>query len=322
MNLTQRQMQGFLAVAQLRHFTRAAEQLHMTQAGLSAMMKDLEAQLGCRLLDRTTRSVSLTEEGRQLLPVATRLVSELQGVRDALHHVRSRARSLLTVGVTPTIAASVMPAVVQTFARQHPDVTLTVRDIGRQAIQEGVAAGTLDVGFGAFFRPASGLERRPIAMFGLLLVGATGRAARLTRRPQRRRWVDIDNEPLLTLPQGNPIQTLIDEQLRHAGLSSLPRLAFDNIQTLLAMAEAGVGQAILPAFVGVAAQRHALCAQLLVEPEVPVSYFQITRKGTLTAPAATDLALILRSALRGEVGWIEDATTSAAAHKATARRGT
>ena len=106
MNLTQRQMQAFLAVARLRHFTRAAEQLHITQAGLSAMMKDLEAQLDCRLFDRTTRSVSLTEEGLQLVPVADRLVTELQAVRDAIHHVSFKARSVLTVGVTPVVAAS------------------------------------------------------------------------------------------------------------------------------------------------------------------------------------------------------------------------
>lgn len=298
MNLTQRQMRAFLAVARLRHFTRAAEQLHITQAGLSAMMKDLEAQLDCRLFDRTTRSVALTDEGRQLVPVATRLVAELEAVRDAIHRVSSQARSVLSVGVTPTIAASVMPAAWQAFSRLHPEVSLRVRDIGRQAIQEGVAAGALDVGFGAFFKPASGLERRPIAVFSLARVRAAGRPGEpAPARAQRRRWAELGEEPLLALPQDNPIQLLIDEQLHRVGLGGCERIEFENIQTLLAMAEAGVGQAILPSFVAAAARRHALALSPLVEPEVPVSYFQITRKGRSPAPAVAGLASILQTVL-------------------------
>lgn len=302
MNMTQRQMQAFLAVARLRHFTRAAEQLHITQAGLSAMMKDLEGQLDCRLFDRTTRSVSLTEEGQQLVPVATRLISELQAVRDAIHRVSSRATSLLTIGVTPTIATSVMPVAAQAFARLHPDVTLRVRDIGRQAIQEGVAAGALDVGFGAFFKPASGIERRPIAVFGLMQMSTSEVGARAGLRSRKLRWGDLGDEPLLALPQHNPIQVLIDEQLHRIGLSGRQRMEFENIQTLLGMSEAGLGSAILPSFVLAAAQRYALSAQLLIEPEVPVSYFQITRKGRPAAPAVADLASILHRALDCDAG--------------------
>ena len=299
MNLTQRQMQAFLAVARLRHFTRAAEQLHITQAGLSAMMKDLEAQLDCRLFDRTTRSVSLTEEGLQLVPVADRLVTELQAVRDAIHHVSFKARSVLTVGVTPVVAASVMPQTAKAFAKAHPDVALKVRDIDRQAIQEGVATGAIDAGFGAFFRPASGIERRLISVFPLTQFRAKPRAGAGPSRTRRLRWADLGDEPLLALPQSNPIQALIDEHLHRVGLGARPRIEFDNIQTLLAMAEAGLGSAILPSFVRPAARRLLLTERLLVEPEVPVSYHQITRKGKPPAPTVNELGLALQAALTG-----------------------
>lgn len=299
MNLTQRQMQAFLAVARLRHFTRAAEQLHITQAGLSAMMKDLEAQLDCRLFDRTTRSVSLTEEGQQLVPVADRLVTELQAVRDAIHHVSFKARSVLTVGVTPMVAASVMPETAKAFAALHPEVALKVRDIDRQAIQEGVATGGIDVGFGAFFRPASGIERRPIAVFKLMQFSASPPGKTGTARLRKLRWDDLGDGPLLALPQANPIQALIDEHLHRVGQGARPRVELENIQTLLAMAEAGLGSAILPSFVRPAARRLALAEHLLVEPEVPVSYYQITRKGKPAAPAVQDLALALQAALGG-----------------------
>lgn len=300
MNLTQRQMQAFLAVERLRHFTRAAEQLHITQAGLSAMMKDLEAQLDCRLFDRTTRSVGLTDEGQQLMPVAMRLVNELQAVRDAIHRVSSKARSVLTVGVTPTIAASVMPAAWKAFSSLHPDVSLRVRDVGRGSIQEGVTAGTLDAGFGAFFKPASGLERRPIAVFVLTQVCAPGRRGRAApAHPRPRRWTELGDEPLLALPRDNPIQVLIEEQLHRIGHGGGERIEFENIQTLLAMVDAGLGSAILPSFVTAAARLHTLALHKLIQPEVHVSYFQISRKGRPPSPALVGLASILQALLGG-----------------------
>jgi DNA-binding transcriptional LysR family regulator len=68
MNVSTRQLQAFIAIARLGSFTRAAEEVFMTQAGLSLMLKDLEAQVGARLFDRTTRSVRLTVAGETLLP--------------------------------------------------------------------------------------------------------------------------------------------------------------------------------------------------------------------------------------------------------------
>ena len=106
MNVSQRQMQAFLDIARLRSFTRAAERLHITQSGLSAMMRDLESQMNCRLFDRTTRSVSLTAEGLQLVPVASRILAELDSVSDAITQISTRARKIWTVGVAPVIAAN------------------------------------------------------------------------------------------------------------------------------------------------------------------------------------------------------------------------
>lgn len=80
MNLSTRQLRAFLQVARVGNFTRAAEQAHITQAGLSILIREMERQLGCRLFDRTTRVVSLTPAGRRLLPVVERMVTDLDDV--------------------------------------------------------------------------------------------------------------------------------------------------------------------------------------------------------------------------------------------------
>lgn len=301
MNISQRQMQAFLAIARLSNFTRAAEHLHITQSGLSAMMRDLESQVGCRLFDRTTRSVSLTAEGRQLVPVAGRVLAELESVTDAIRQISAGAQATLTVGVTPIIAASVMPAACEAFQRQHPRIRLHVRDISRQAIQEGVASGALDAGFGAFFTPASGIERTELAEFALAYISplADGGARSKGRsKIGQAKWADLHDKPLMTLPGDNPVQELIEEQLCKIGRGDEERPVYENFQTMLAMVEAGFGAALLPSFVAAACQRYRIQIAILKEPFVSISFYQITKKGRVPADSIAPLAAALQAEFR------------------------
>ena len=83
MNPSYRQLKAFLAAARFRNFTKASQQMHITQAGLSAMIKELEAQVGCRLLYRTTRLVDLTPEGQAFLPSAEAAVAAIDAALEA-----------------------------------------------------------------------------------------------------------------------------------------------------------------------------------------------------------------------------------------------
>ena len=113
MNFSYRQLRGFLAVAEYGSFTKAAEQLHVTQAGLSAMVREFEDSVGRRLFERSTRAVTLTAQGQALLPIALRTVAELGHALSRLTQSGERARNTLRVGVTPLIASSVMPEILR-----------------------------------------------------------------------------------------------------------------------------------------------------------------------------------------------------------------
>lgn len=298
MNVTQRQMQAFLAIARLSSFTRAAERLHITQSGLSAMMRDLEEQLKCRLFDRTTRSVALTTEGMQLVPVASRIVAELDAISDTINQLSSRAQRTLRVGVTPIIAAFVMPAAITAFQREYPDINVHIRDISRQAIQSGVASGELDAGFGAFFKAQSGIERTPLAAFMLAYVSPLekkAKASRHTAAPGKTRWSALHGKPLLGLPSDNPVQELIEEQLRLIGRGGEDRPVYENFQTLLAMVEAGFGVTVLPSFIAPACQRYKVQMSLLTQPSVSLSFYEITKKGRLRPEPLSALAASIRA---------------------------
>jgi DNA-binding transcriptional LysR family regulator len=291
-------MQAFLTIARLTSFTRAAERLHITQSGLSAMMRDLEEQLRCRLFDRTTRSVSLTTEGQHLVPVAIRIVAELDSISDAINQISNRAQRTLTVGVTPIIAACVMPAAITAFNREHPQINVRIRDINRHAIQDGVANGELDAGFGAFFNAQSGIERTPLAAFVLAYVSPLEKMAKANKRRTafgKTGWSALRDKPLIGLPSNNPVQELIEEQLRIIGRGDEDRPVYENFQTLLAMVEAGFGVTVLPSFIAPACQRYRVQLSLLMEPSVSLSFYEITKKGRLRPEALSALAATVRA---------------------------
>ena len=91
MNITSRQLKAFVLTARHESFSRAAEQMFISQSGLSIMMRELESQLGFRLFDRTTRKVKLTEFGSRFLPIATQCLSELEGAATNIRRASSSA---------------------------------------------------------------------------------------------------------------------------------------------------------------------------------------------------------------------------------------
>jgi DNA-binding transcriptional LysR family regulator len=114
MNVSTRQLQAFLAVARLRSFTRAAEEIFLTQAGLSLMLKDLETQVGARLFDRTTRSVQLTPAGESLQSTVRGMMADWESATSNIGRLTAEAEQQVTLAATPLIAASILPMWLQT----------------------------------------------------------------------------------------------------------------------------------------------------------------------------------------------------------------
>ncbi|MBA2962337.1 MULTISPECIES: LysR family transcriptional regulator [Ramlibacter] len=274
MNLSVRQLRAFVAIARLHSFTRAAEQLHITQPGLSAMVRDLEEQLDCRLFERTTRTVGLTSHGEAFLPVASRVLADLDTAAASLGHLSSLERRRLAVGATPVIASSILPAACAEFATAHPGVRVDVHDLDRAQIHAHVQDGRLDAGFGVFLDAASGLRRLPLLKTALVLVTPAGDAAAGTVR-----WSDLKRERLLGLPAHNPIQQLVDAHVHGEGRTADSAPTFNQLHTLLAMVEAGAGDAVLPSFVTPAAGRYRVAVRPIVRPKVPVEFYEITKAG-------------------------------------------
>ena len=140
-----RQLEHFVTVADERHFTRAAELLHISQSGLSASIRALEIELGTSLFIRSTRRVELTAAGQALLTDALRTLASAAAAQNAVAAVRGLMRGRLTVGAEPCLGSVDLPAELARFRTANQGVEVRLRQLGSVELIEGVASGTTDV---------------------------------------------------------------------------------------------------------------------------------------------------------------------------------
>lgn len=288
MNVCSRQLLAFLEIGRLQSFSKAAEQVSLSPSGLSMLVKELEQQVGARLFDRTTRSVSLTDAGRRLQPVAKRIVDDLLALSAVIAGGEAGTRSRLDVAATPMMSASLLPGVLRAFAVSNPQVRVQLADVDVTSVRQRVMEGEADIGLGFFFKPTSGLLRQPLCKFRLMRVGPPGHDA--AGLGPSRPWRSLVGVPLVSLPSDNPIQALIEIHLARIGRAHEERPAVNLIGTLIGMVQAGLGHAILPSFAMEECLRHGLSVSMLVEPAVQIDLFVVSRRGTQPKPAALDFA--------------------------------
>ena len=141
MDFSLRQLRAFATIARLRSFTRAADVLHTTQPALSAQIRELEASLGVRLFDRNTRSVAPTRAGADLLPVVDQVLGALDSVAARVEDVAARNTGRVVVAALPSLAATLVPAVVARMRGRHPGIAVVVRDALAERTLGAVRAG-------------------------------------------------------------------------------------------------------------------------------------------------------------------------------------
>ncbi|HCN72213.1 MAG TPA: LysR family transcriptional regulator [Pusillimonas sp.] len=283
MNIYYRQLKAFVQVAQSLNFTRAAEELHVTQAGLSFMMQQLESQLSCRLFDRTTRQVSLTVSGEYFLPVAHRVVESLNNATEELAQLTTEARNKLVIGVTPLVSSNMLPTACATLARSHPDAKINIVATDHEHIQALVEAGELDFGLGAHFKAGPGIQLQALFKYQLMWVTPNKWDANELKGagPLTVPWEAMANTALVRLPSDNQIQQVIETHLRNIGRHDKEHHTFNNFELLIAMVASGAGTAILPSYAIGACRRHGVQTAILTDPVVSMDFYQITKRRRL-----------------------------------------
>lgn len=296
MNIGARQLHAFLEVCRLQSFAKAAEQIHLSPSGMSMLVKELEEQVGARLFDRTTRTVTLTDAGKRMQPVAERIVGEFHALGDAVEGAEAAVRQRLEIAATPMVSASLIPAVLHDFARSRPDVRIRLADVDVNQVRRKVLEGEADIGLGFFVKPAVGLVRQPLCNFRLMFLSPPGKGKGRGGLQASRNWASIAGMPLVSLPADNPIQAVVEKQLAQFGQRQGERLRVNLIGTVLAMVRAGHGHAVVPSFVRDACLQLGLGVSMLSTPSTDIALYLVSQRGKRPTPAAQEFAAELRRA--------------------------
>ena len=238
------QLRYIVAVARAGNFSRAAEQCHVSQPSLSQQIQKLEEELGERLFDRMKREAKLTAHGEAFLPRALRILEEVDLARREASEARSLLRGRLIVGVLPTIAPYLLPAVLGDFAKRFPGVEIVVQEETTAQLLKLLNACEID--FAVASRPIQDRRMEVKDLFTEELRLALPPRHSLTRK-RTVRLADLEKEPFIVMKEGH---CLGDQVLNFCERRDLkPTISFRTAQleTIQALVHSGVGISLVPA---------------------------------------------------------------------------
>jgi DNA-binding transcriptional LysR family regulator len=290
-----RQLEYFIAVAEEANFTRAAQRVHISQSGISAQVRQLERELGQTLLDRSGRTVRLTEVGAAMLPYAQAALDAVANARLTVDQLAGLVRGHVTVGMVSGCALSVVPELLAEFHDLYPRVDIGLAEADSDRLIERLRTGRLDLALiGSAGDAQSGLET------ALVVDDALVAAVRSDDPLAARRALTVDalrDLPLISLPHGTGLRAALDTGCANAGFE--PRIAFEAsaLAMVAQLAGMGLGVAILPASMA-QSHRPALHVLQIGRPQLRSRLEIIWDPATATNPAARALIEHARAFMR------------------------
>lgn len=285
-NVNTKLLQTFLAVAERGSFRAAAIAVHRSHSAVSAQVIQLETQLGVRLFERTTRSVSLTDEGRLLRDSAWRALYELDL---GLRQIKERSdlkRGQLSLASSPNLASIYLPQVLAEFTRSYPQVSVNVLELTSEELFVAARDRRVDFAIGPQ-TDDSAFRFTTILVEPLQALVPWTYFPKLAKRITLAQLVEL---PLLLQTSSTAVRGLIDARMKEHGLVPKVRFQFVQAQTIIAMAEAGVGAAILPASSLTRATADTARILEITKPAFERKMALITLPNQSLSPAASRLA--------------------------------
>jgi LysR family transcriptional regulator, hydrogen peroxide-inducible genes activator len=252
MELKLRDLRYLVAVADLRHFGRAAARCFVSQPTLSAQLKKLEQTLGVQLIERAPNAVALTAVGEEVVARARRMLEASDEVVELARSHQDPLAGRLRVALLPTIGPYLLPQVAPAIRRALPRLQLHLYEYQTTAMIEKLHAGELDLGILALPVELDGLESRELYREEFLL--AIPERHRLASH-ERVRIADLRDEPVLLLEEGHCLRDQALEVCSRVGVRDSQDFRATSLETLRQMVAAGAGVTLLPELAGRGAYR-------------------------------------------------------------------
>lgn len=289
MNVTLRQLRAFIAVARSGSFTEAGALLHVTQSALSGLIKEMEQTLGVRVLHRNTRHVQLSEVGAAFLPMATRILQDLDHALGAISDIKALRTGVVRVAVPQLMACTLMPLVMSAFARKHPQVELRIADAASDTVLSKLRSGEVDLAVGGEREAVPDMEAQ--LLFETSYVAVLRPEHPLARRRQLT-WENLAAEHLITT--AGSFTHMLNASLASTGHSALvAKREVAYMTTALSLVEAGLGVTICQPYAKPLILKYGLKMQPLRDPLVTRRFCLFTRRDRKLSPAAQAFAEFL-----------------------------
>lgn len=244
-----RHLRYFVALAQTRNFSRAAEILHVAQPPLSRQIQQLEAELEVALLDRSSRPLQLTDAGRFFHEQARQVLERIQEMRTMTRRLGRREALLFSVGFVPSAVYGDLPDLIGRFREAHAGVEMTLTEMTTFEQITALKEARIDIGFGRLRFDDPAIQRELLQEEPLVAAFRVGHP--LQQRPPPLSLADLSQEPLILYPR-TPRPSYADQVLscyRDHGIE--PKIAYEvrELQTALSLVAAGFGISLVPSSV-------------------------------------------------------------------------
>jgi DNA-binding transcriptional LysR family regulator len=287
-------VQAFVHVAELGSFNRAAEHLSITQTALTRRIQSLEAFVGLRLLDRTTRSTALSPMGRDFLPLAQRIVDDLVHGLDRLRTSSRLGVGDVAVATLQSVAFRQLPLALRTYARKYPENRIQLLERSGALVTEAVRQGQADFGIHIQQDTHPDLTEDMLMRDPFVLACSRSHPAAKLKKVT---WANLIGIDLITLGGASGNRRIVETQLTKAGLNIRGRFVVESTPSAIALARENVGAAILPAAMNATTVATGLVEVPLVEPVLYRSIALVRRRNETLSPAANSLYGMVKAQL-------------------------
>jgi LysR family hydrogen peroxide-inducible transcriptional activator len=241
--ITLKQLRYLSALAEHRHFGRAAQACSITQPALSMQIRELERELAAQLVERRPGEVVLTEIGHEVAARSGQLLASARDLVDFARHGRAVLSGELSLGVIPTLAPYVLPRVLPKLQERYPDLQVELRETQTGVLVDELSRGHLDVIMLALPVTAPDLETMPLFDDPFLLAVPAGDARSKTGRITSR---DIDQDRLILLEEGHCLRDQALAFCANSRRGGSMGLGATSLATVMQMVANGYGVTLVP----------------------------------------------------------------------------
>jgi len=279
-----RQLRAFVSVAHFKSFTRAATLLHISQPALTVQVRNLEEDLGVRLLDRNSRTVEVTRTGRELLPVFQRILREIDSVILDARELANPRHGVVRVAALPSFAAGLLPPVILRFRHVNPRVSFVVKDVIASRVCASVRSEEVDIGITGGEASGPDLETLHLSYDRMHVVYPNKHPIGRQRKVS---LGDLAEYPLILMDSETSVRAIVDAAFVSAGRLPIPACEATYMMTAVGMVRAGLGLTVLPASAKEVRAEPSLKSRPIDDPAFrrPIA---LIKKKNRTLPPATE----------------------------------